>query len=235
MPYSQLALMSHFDVRSVATTAIVRTTHVGHFPSLLETQFSKDPSNRHYLLIHNTDKQTITIEMVRQIQETIVFALGSTERQEIILLFAELLSLPAQHALLKLLEEPPKRTRFWLVTDNPTILLPTIHSRAVSIVLPDEEGEEKATDTLPKALRAISLSDIRQASYSTLILHAARPKDRAESKAWCTHLLEQARSGEDRHDFYSQRALLTALESLEHNGNGKLVLESCFFHIKQGT
>lgn len=227
--------MSRFDPKTVTTTAIVRTTRVGHFPTLLEAQFSKDPSNRHYLLVHNTEAATITIEMVRQIQETIVFALGSSERQEVILLFAEQLSLPAQHALLKLLEEPPKRTRFWLVTDNPTILLPTIHSRATSIVLPDEESEDAATDTLPKALRAISISEIRASSYSTLIAHAARPKDRAESRQWCTHLLEQARVGEDRYDFRSQRALLDALESLERNGNGKLVLESCFFHIKQGT
>lgn len=227
--------MSRFDPSIVTTTAIVRTSAVESFPTVLEEQFSSDKNDRHFLLVHNRDAATITIDAVRQLQETAVFAFGSTERQEIIFLFAELLSLPAQHALLKLLEEPPKRTRFWLVTQTPDILLPTIHSRSVSIVLSDEENEGGAANKLPKALQTISLSDIRQASYSTLIAHAARPKDRTESRQWCTHLLEQARVGEDRTDFRSQRVLLDALDSLDRNGNGKLVLESCFFHIKQGS
>jgi len=48
----------------------------------------------------------------------------------------------AQNALLKLLEEPPRTARFYLVTHRADELLPTLRSR---VVIGAEEGYEKST------------------------------------------------------------------------------------------
>lgn len=45
---------------------------------------------------------------------------------------ADSITTPAQNALLKILEEPPARTSFFLSTLNPSKLLPTIRSRCIT-------------------------------------------------------------------------------------------------------
>lgn len=48
---------------------------------------------------------------------------------------AELLTIDAQNALLKLLEEPPSNTYFVLATSSPDLLLQTVHSRSQVIAI----------------------------------------------------------------------------------------------------
>lgn len=90
-------------------------------------------SSKHFLKIINQEAENIPIEVVREIKFDAQFVMGSDEQRELIFLWAEKISLPAQQALLKILEEPPKNTRIWLVTSQPTALLPTIHSRCTVI------------------------------------------------------------------------------------------------------
>ncbi len=227
--------MQSLDLATVTTAAIVITHNSATFADVLSAQCkAQDPSQRHFLLTHNTDQKTIPIELIRELQGTAVYSLGERESQEIVLLYADLLSIPAQQAVLKLLEEPPARTRFWLVTDKPQALLPTIHSRCIKITLPDMAQVPDGATTLPGSLKKHSLASLAGASYSHLIMLAGLPKDRAEATAWCTALLHESRSQTDASAMMSpkiQLALLTALEQLQQNANTKLVLEHCFFII----
>lgn len=222
------------DLSAVTTAAIILTPHVAAFPDALEKMLATVcPSVRSYVLVHNSDQKTIPIELIRELKQSSVFSLGEHERQEVVLLWAELLSVPAQQALLKVLEEPPARTRFWLVTDVAQSLLATVRSRCVQITLSTPEDEQHSVEiVLPKALREVSLAAIAQANYSQLITLAAKPKDRDQAKQWCQYLLQSARSDRVYSSHQVQQALLQALEQLQQNGNGKLVLEHCFFHIK---
>jgi DNA polymerase III delta prime subunit len=55
------------------------------------------------------------------------------KQNTVLILAAEKLTLPAQQALLKTLEEPPGASQIYLVTSQPDQLLPTILSRVSSI------------------------------------------------------------------------------------------------------
>lgn len=238
----QLVAMQYSDLENVTTAAIVVTTAVADFPTLFDALLAKQPSPfQHYLLVHNREEKTIPIELVRDLKHSTAYALGSLERQELILLWAELLSLPAQQAILKLLEEPPAGTRVWLVTAKPQSLLETIRSRCVSLVLTDKPDDHlKATVTLArgstkglvKGLQDISLESITTANYSQLITMAAVPKDRAEAAAWCNELLRACHHTDTTTSYHTQQLLLNTIEQLQQNANVKLALEQCLFQMR---
>lgn len=63
-------------------------------------------------------------------------------RRVALILHADRLSEPAQHALLKLLEEPPPHTHLLLAASDDAVLLPTVRSRCATLRLglPDHEA-----------------------------------------------------------------------------------------------
>lgn len=231
--------MQFSDLALNTSAAIIVTTNIDDFPAQLAAAVAQKPhTNQHRLLVHNAERKSIPIDLIREIKQTVAFSVGVKERQEIVFLWAELLTLPAQHALLKLLEEPPPRIRLWLVTDQPQSLLETIQSRCVRLVMADQHTTTKASDEYPtdvglsKALREIDLNDISSATYSKLINFAGIPKDRTEAANWCDHLLRLCRLNSATKTYKLQQALILALERLQQNGNVKLVLEECLFQMK---
>jgi len=85
-------------------------------------------------------KASITIEMVRHLQTKLLKKPLILPLQLAVVFGAQHLTLSAQNAFLKLLEEPQEQTYLFLVTANTASLLPTIQSRC-QIVQP------KAVDT----------------------------------------------------------------------------------------
>lgn len=82
---------------------------------------------------------------------------------------ADTMNIPAQNAMLKLLEEPPKSAGFILCAANPENLLPTVRSRCVLRRRNAESDEDE---------------DARQLSKAYLSLAASG--DRAALLRWCT-------------------------------------------------
>lgn len=231
------------DLKRNTSAAIVVSTTVSDFPAAFEHTLQSEPQvTRHHLLVHNSEQKTISIDLIRELKQTTAYRVGEQERFEIILLWAELLSVPAQHALLKLLEEPPQGVRLWLVTPTPQALLETVQSRCVRInVLEKMVGSDAtaAADTAASAgsrvspnLREIELAILQGSSFSQLMQLAATPKDRTEAEAWCQHLLQLCRLNTQSKTYKLQQLLVTALEQLQQNGNVKLVLEQCLFQFK---
>src|SRR3990170_5837687 len=72
---------------------------------------------------------SIGIGEVRQISHFLSRRPVLSEKNIVIINSAEKLTLPAQHALLKTLEEPPGDAHIYLITTQPESLLPTILSR----------------------------------------------------------------------------------------------------------
>lgn len=73
--------------------------------------------------------KSIGIEEIRQITAFLSKKPIQSEKNTVIIHEAHLLTLPAQHAFLKTLEEPPAHSQIYLVTEFPSQLLPTILSR----------------------------------------------------------------------------------------------------------
>lgn len=82
------------------------------------------------------DKASIGIEAVRELQQFLKLKLPNNAPWRIIIIpSAQALTIEAQNALLKLLEEPPERTVLILATDSEQALLPTIRSRSQQLTV----------------------------------------------------------------------------------------------------
>lgn len=102
---------------------------------------------------------SIGIEEVRQIQHFLSRKPIQSDQNIVVIHQAHLLTVPAQNALLKTLEEPPGNSLIYLVTDFPDQLLPTVLSRiqlepSTYHLEPKPKDLEKARKLLEKLLSA---------------------------------------------------------------------------------
>lgn len=70
------------------------------------------------------------------------------DKNRVYLQSAHLMTLTAQNAILKILEEPPGNSEIYLVTDQPDQLLPTVLSRVQIIFTPRSLGEVVAINPI---------------------------------------------------------------------------------------
>ena len=92
-----------------------------------------------YYSIRVPGANTILINSIRELKHDVSLSTVNNEWRVILIFQAEKLCIPspeAAHALLKVLEEPPERTLFILVSSQPRAILDTIHSRCQSIYFP---------------------------------------------------------------------------------------------------
>lgn len=93
---------------------------------------------------------------------------------------SNLMTIPAQNALLKMLEEPPLNTTFYLTSQSALNMLPTIRSRVKILSL---ENTDAKTD--PQVLSDLKL--IMAMSPGDRLINIAK-RDRSESILWLTDI-----------------------------------------------
>ena len=113
-------------------------------------------------------RRDIVVDQIRRIAADAVVAPNEAERKVYVISEADTMNIPAQNALLKVLEDPPGHACFILCTAASDALLPTVRSRCV------REDEEE------RSLAVGELSDLAR-EYLTL---AARG-DAAEMARFC--------------------------------------------------
>ncbi len=108
---------------------------------------------------------SIKIEQLREIKDSLFLAPYEGKYRIIILEEAHELTLPAANSLLKILEEPPQRLVFIILTSKPWALLPTVVSRCLVFHLPPLPSsvlldilQEKLSISREKAAAAVSLA-----------------------------------------------------------------------------
>jgi hypothetical protein len=97
-----------------------------------------------YFLSISSDGKSIGIEQIRELQKFLQLKTSgtATTRRVVIVNHADALTIEAQNALLKLLEESPSDTAIILTAHKPHQLRPTIHSRVQNVaVLPPSKAE----------------------------------------------------------------------------------------------
>lgn len=111
-----------------------------------------------YFTVVRAEKNSIPIDAIRELQHFLQLkTLGNQPfRRAVIVEHAEALTVEAQNALLKLLEEPPTDTIMILTADNQRALLPTILSRTQLITMntPTEDSLKEHFSTQGKATTA---------------------------------------------------------------------------------
>src|SRR5437763_119870 len=83
------------------------------------------------LIVVPGETGSIKIEQVREVVDRAAYRPFEGKRRVVIIDDADALVVPAQHALLKTLEEPPPSSVFILVTSRPDVLLATVRSRCI--------------------------------------------------------------------------------------------------------
>ena len=87
---------------------------------------------------------TISVDTVRDLRQEAYVMPNEAPRRVMILANAQAMLPPAQNALLKILEEPPRHVVFILICENRTQLLETIRSRCVCVTLESVDWEDAA-------------------------------------------------------------------------------------------
>jgi DNA polymerase-3 subunit delta' len=93
---------------------------------------------------------------IEDAKEVIAEAYKSEERIKTLILGAKTFTVPAQNALLKILEEPPQNIVFILIAPNKSTFLPTVRSR-LSL---KQEHTERHYEILPITLKNLDLSGL---------------------------------------------------------------------------
>lgn len=108
-----------------------------------------------------TEKTLAGIALIRDTQKKLYLKPIRGQKKAIVILHADSLSIPAQNALLKSLEEPPTSTYIILTAKQDSFLLPTILSRCLKVVTNEDKeaiheesfllSEDIASNALQKA------------------------------------------------------------------------------------
>jgi DNA polymerase III subunit delta' len=93
---------------------------------------------------------------IEDAQEVISEAYKAEENTKTLILGAKSFTIPAQNALLKILEEPPRNIVFILLAPNKSTFLPTVRSR-LSL---KQEHFQLTHETLPITLKNLDLSGL---------------------------------------------------------------------------
>lgn len=145
----------------------------------LRSEFVAGESSIGTELIHvATEKTSITIKQIQELSGPL--AISPRLPRVVWIEEANLMTIPAQNALLKMLEEPPEATTFYLTCASKVSLLPTILSRSKIIPL----------STIAKTQDPQILSDLKEImtlSPGDRLANIAK-RDRAESIIWMTQI-----------------------------------------------
>jgi len=175
----------------------------------------------------NQTGEGIGIDQVRQITTGLGYAGLSSGLQRIILLNAHQITLPAQNALLKILEETPHHTQIILVTPHSNQLLPTITSRCLVMNMTQTQTQQSTPSN-----SSFSYAQLLRASASQIIEQGGQLKDRSIAIELLNQLLEEVHQLPVTSQTTSHaKLLLRGLSLLEENVNLRIVIEAVFFQI----
>ena len=104
----------------------------------------------------------IVADSVRDLNRFLGLSAADGGRRIVIVDSADDMNEQAANALLKMLEEPPCRTTFFLISHKPAKLLPTIRSRCLNLRLETLEAEDVS---LALAQAGLDIGDSKQALY----------------------------------------------------------------------
>ena len=133
-------------------------------------------------------KTTIGIEQVLAWQQKVYLKHYEGNYQVSVIEQADLVTLPAANALLKVIEEPPERTVIILCAQNAEGILPTIQSRAQLVYFPNLSEETWLTGVgevdQQEAVRAFRLSGKDQNLATAILKHGVPLLQEWVEKFW---------------------------------------------------
>lgn len=122
-----------------------------------------------FFIRKDSDKKEFTVNLIREIKESLFISPNELEKRVYIIEDAETMNLNAQNAFLKMLEEPPEYVVFLLLCSNTENLLDTIKSRA-PILYTEHISSDNIKDYLLKhSSRAKELIENSPEKFDTIV------------------------------------------------------------------
>lgn len=177
-------------------------------------------------------KEAIKLEEVRHLLEHLSLKFNVSDNVALVIAEAQELTLVAQNALLKSLEELPETVSFFLTADRETSLLPTITSRCRLIKIKDEEVN-LTTDEVGEMKEIFKL--VAENDIGSLLTVAEQWQKSGEVKKKLVilrqFLLEHSRNNPHSKRATAIRLVLECSSDLGRNINAQLALEHLFFEL----
>lgn len=181
-------------------------------------------------------RQKIGIDQIRQLQRQLSLKPYCSKTQIAIIPEAEKLTIPAQNAMLKLLEEPPANTIIILSAPTPERLLPTVVSRCQIISLQPTKFKIKKEVRSQQINLARAICQSRVGERLKIAGEMATSRDQAihfcqvQLFIWRQQMLKENKKERQVKIVAVIRQLQQALRMLEANVNPKLIVENLLLH-----
>ncbi len=120
----------------------------------------------------DAEKKEFTVNLIREIKESIYIAPNELKKRVYIIEDAETMNQNAQNAFLKILEEPPQYVVFLLLCSNTQNLLETVKSRAPILNMEYITAEEITEYILKHSPRARELFETDKSKLADIVLAA---------------------------------------------------------------
>lgn len=181
--------------------------------------------------INFEEESSIGIKDIRELIQKLILNPVNSQFIVAVITPAEKLTIEAQNALLKTLEEPPNKVKLFLLTNNINELLPTILSRCQIINLTNlPAGEAGPTNLANESLKP-TLSELTSLTLGQR-LNLLEPivKDRQTAQNWIQQSIINLHNKFDKNDkdlqFYAKimRQLLQAESLIAKNISPRLCL-----------
>jgi DNA polymerase III delta prime subunit len=186
-------------------------------------------------LIEKPEMENVKIEEVKQIQKELIFQPFEEKYQIGIICHAHMMTVEAQNAMLKTLEEQGERTLYFLLVNNEKNVLDTIISRSIKHYVKRNSKEDLADLEKSEETADRSLPDEVHEVFE-LISKKIETKGHQELIA----LVELITDGSNMNLTQSQRNArrklkVEALKMLQSNANKQLVLENLYLQVQNLT
>lgn len=200
-----------------------------HPADTLKNQLGIDLANPHIDLFILTLDTAIGIEQIREVNKFAQHPPLQHDQKHIVILNADTLTLEAQNALLKLLEEPPLHTQMILCAPHTQSFLDTILSRCVII-------RDSQIHPIPSTLNPTLLVPILQiAPPARLALIPTSAKTAEGATSFCRSLICEAetilQTQPNQPTAYNLSLLTTCLTHLTANANPTLTLTDTILQL----
>ena len=192
----------------------------------LAEDFLEHPTANHPDFILVEAIKSIQIAQIRQLRHQLQLKPYSAKVKVALVSEADLLTLPAQHSLLKTLEEPPENSLIILTTQTKDSLLPTIISRCRLISL--SEKPAAVNQEIVVQQQEITQKILSSGPGERILLAENYAGNQALAKEFCTKQLlfwrEQLREKKSLKTVQTIRLIQASLRFLKANANPKLVI-----------
>ncbi|MBD3363099.1 hypothetical protein GF362_05245 [Candidatus Dojkabacteria bacterium] len=111
---------------------------------LIKVQGEEYRNSPDYIEITEKEKKSIGIDLIRELIYRLQSKPYQSKNQLAVIKGAEKLTLQAQNSLLKILEEPPKKTQIILTSSHTANFLPTVLSRCKAVVLGNSQEDARS-------------------------------------------------------------------------------------------